>query len=196
MNKVALSLLVIAASGVYVWDQSRQQGTSPADAMMTADAAPASPTEASPARSDGAATSANSSITTDCAPTTPSPTPADNLVAITPPRPRPEITKAAMTTVASQGMADGTYDGPVTDAYYGPMQIEAVVQGGRVVSLRALQYPSDRRTSLAINRQALPMLRDEVIAAQSAEVDIITGATLTSQAFIRSLRGALAQAGQ
>jgi uncharacterized protein with FMN-binding domain len=195
MNKVALSLLVIAASGVYIWDQSRQQGAPPADAMMAADAAPASPAAAPPARPDEAPTSANSSVITDCAPTTPSPTPAEDFVAVTP-RPRPEITNAAMTTVASQGMADGTYDGPTTDAYYGPMQIEAIVQGGRVVSLRALQYPSDRRTSLAINRQALPMLRDEVIVAQSAEVDIITGATLTSQAFIRSLRGALAQAVQ
>ena len=52
-----------------------------------------------------------------------------------------------------------------------------------------------RGTSIAINSQALPMLRNEVIAAQSANVDIISGATLSSDAFIRSLNGALSKAG-
>jgi uncharacterized protein with FMN-binding domain len=89
---------------------------------------------------------------------------------------------------------DGAFTGPAVNAYYGIVQIQAVVQGGRVARLKVLQYPSDRQTSIAINRQALPILRDEVIAAQSAQVDIVSGATLTSQAFIRSLDGALRQA--
>ena len=95
---------------------------------------------------------------------------------------------------ASLGYVDGAYTGPVTDAYYGNMQIQAIVQNGRLAGIKVLQYPSDRRTSIAINRQALPMLRDEVIAAQSASVDIISGATLTSDAFIQSLGGALRKA--
>jgi uncharacterized protein with FMN-binding domain len=90
--------------------------------------------------------------------------------------------------------ADGTYDGPVVDAYYGYMQIGAVIQGGRLSAIRILRYPNDRRTSIYINQQALPMLRDEVINAQSASVDIISGATLSSEAFLRSLDGALAKA--
>ena len=65
------------------------------------------------------------------------------------------------------------------------------MQNGQLAGIKVLRYPSDRRTSVAINRQALPMLRDEVISAQTSEVDIISGATLTSEAFIRSLRGAL-----
>ena len=85
-------------------------------------------------------------------------------------------------------------DLPVVDAYYGLVQIQAVVQGGRLAGIKVLQYPSDRRTSVFINRQALPMLRDEVVTAQSANVDIISGATLTSEAFIRSLDAALRQA--
>ncbi len=91
--------------------------------------------------------------------------------------------------------ANGTYTGPVTDAYYGSMQIQAIVSGGKLASIRVLQYPNDRNTSIAINSQALPMLRQEVIAAQSANVDIISGATLSSDAFIRSLNGALSKAG-
>ena len=132
------------------------------------------------------------------------------------PRPRPEhqvpivtepvrrqsvdrrlVTRVAMRTAsagANVAYADGNYTGPVTDAYYGLVQIQAVIDGGRLAAIKVLQYPSDRRTSVLINRQALPMLRDEVVAAQSATVNIISGATLTSEAFIRSLDGALSKA--
>ncbi|UVK55873.1 FMN-binding protein [Mesorhizobium sp. AR02] len=124
------------------------------------------------------------------------------------PQPRPDyprapvrVIKAGMkatvgnsTKPAGHGFADGTYTGPVADAYYGLIQIQASIQGGRLTALKVLKYPSDRRTSISINRQALPMLRDEAISAQSANVDIISGATLTSRAFRQSLGGALKQA--
>lgn len=125
------------------------------------------------------------------------------------PQPRPDypqapariIIKAGMkpsvnpgTKPAGHGFTDGTYTGPVTDAYYGLIQIQASIQGGRLTTLKVPKYPSDRRTSIRINRQALPMLRDEAISAQSANVDIISGATLTSRAFIQSLGGALKKA--
>lgn len=95
---------------------------------------------------------------------------------------------------ATHGFTDGTFTGPVTDAYYGLIQMQASIQGGRLTALKVLKYPNDRRTSVRINRQALPMLRDEAISAQSANVDIISGATLTSRAFIQSLGGALKKA--
>ncbi len=194
MNKVALSLLVVAASGAYVWDVSQQQQTAdPLGAMLSDSASGASLGGAdATAGSGGTRVLADTPVATDCAAKAPEAAPATSPPLVVP---RAVVAQTAMTTVATKGMRDGTYTGPATDAYYGPMQIEAVVQGGRLVTLRALQYPSDRRTSLIINRQALPMLRDEAIAAQSAAVDIITGATLTSEAFIRSLGGALAKAG-
>jgi len=89
---------------------------------------------------------------------------------------------------------DGAYVGAVVDAYYGPLQVQANVSGGRIVSVKALQYPADRRTSQRINNQALPALQSEAIAAQDAQVDIVSGATLTSEAYIRSLDSALGQA--
>jgi uncharacterized protein with FMN-binding domain len=90
---------------------------------------------------------------------------------------------------------DGAFTGQVFDAYYGAVQVQANVSGGCVTSIDVLQYPADRRTSRRINDQALPMLQSEVIQAQSGKVDIITGATLTSRAYIRSLRDALDKAG-
>ncbi|QPC92936.1 FMN-binding protein [Mesorhizobium sp. INR15] len=116
------------------------------------------------------------------------------------PQPRPAYLDAPARVVrvgmklAAKGYADGVYTGPTADAYYGIIQIQALVQGGQLTALKVLKYPSDRRTSININRQALPMLRDEAISAQSANVDIISGATLTSRAFIQSLRGALKKA--
>ncbi len=98
--------------------------------------------------------------------------------------------------VASRGgMADGDYTGPAVDAYYGLVQVRATIRGGRLVSLDVLRYPADRRTSRYINSQALPMLQNEVIQAQSARVYAISGATLTSRAFLSSLDSALRQAG-
>lgn len=89
---------------------------------------------------------------------------------------------------------DGTYTGPATDAYFGTVQVQATISDGDLSNVAFLQYPSDRRTSQQINSQAMPALKSEAISAQSAKVDIVSGATQTSQAFIQSLRGALAQA--
>jgi uncharacterized protein with FMN-binding domain len=116
------------------------------------------------------------------------------------PQPRPAYPDTAAHVVrqgiklGGHGYADGVYTGPAADAYYGIVQLQAIVQDGRLAALKILQYPSDRRTSIRINRQALPMLREEAISAQDADVDIISGATLTSRAFIRSLGGALKKA--
>jgi uncharacterized protein with FMN-binding domain len=57
-----------------------------------------------------------------------------------------------------------------------------------------LDYPNHQRTSRSINRQALPLLQSEVISAQGTRVNIISGATLTSKAYLRSLKSALSKA--
>lgn len=89
---------------------------------------------------------------------------------------------------------DGTYTGSVADAYYGYIQVRAVIQQGKIADVAFLQYPNDRRTSIEINSQALPLLKVEAIQAQSAQVDIVSGATDSSIAFRESLASALAQA--
>jgi uncharacterized protein with FMN-binding domain len=89
---------------------------------------------------------------------------------------------------------DGQYTGPITDAYYGNVQVKAIIQNGRLADVQFLDYPRDRRTSQWINQQATPWLTQEAVQAQSANVNIISGATLTSEAFIQSLGAALNQA--
>ena len=117
--------------------------------------------------------------------------------------PQPAPTPAAPVGGAPTAVAsldgryrDGGYVGAAVDAYYGPLQVKANVAGGRIVSIDVLQYPADRRTSKRINSEALPALESEAISAQSAEVDIVSGATLTSEAYARSLDSALSRAGR
>lgn len=95
---------------------------------------------------------------------------------------------------ASSGYKDGSYTGSVADAFYGNVQVQATIQGGNITGVQFLQYPNDRQNSIAINSQAMPFLQQEAIQAQSAQVNIVSGATATSQAFIASLGSALAQA--
>ena len=89
---------------------------------------------------------------------------------------------------------DGSYVGQVADAQWGLLQVKAVVSNGQIADVQFLQYPSDRSRSVRINSVADPILRTEAIQAQSAQVDIVSGATDSSEAFIQSLSTALSQA--
>ncbi len=92
---------------------------------------------------------------------------------------------------ASTAYKNGTFDGQPVDAYYGIVQVAVTIQNGSIQNVTFLQYPSDRRTSQEINSQAMPWLTQEAVQAQSANVDIISGATLTSEGFQMSLQSAL-----
>lgn len=89
---------------------------------------------------------------------------------------------------------DGTYTGDVTDAYYGNVQVQVTIGGGVITNVIFLQYPSDNLTSRFINGQAMPILISEAISAQSAQVDVVSGASATSDAFKQSLSSALSKA--
>lgn len=89
---------------------------------------------------------------------------------------------------------DGVYTGNSADAYYGNVQVKVTIQSGRMTNVQFLDYPHDQQNSLYINSFATPQLASEAITAQSANVDIVSGATETSQAFIQSLQSALSQA--
>jgi len=89
---------------------------------------------------------------------------------------------------------DGTYTGNSQDAFYGNIQVKTVISGGKITDVQFLQYPHDATRSLAINTLAMPNLKQEAIQTQKAQVDIVSGATDTSNAFMQSLASALIQA--
>jgi uncharacterized protein with FMN-binding domain len=97
-------------------------------------------------------------------------------------------------STASAAYKDGTYTGTVADAFYGNVQVQATIAGGKITTVKFLSYPNDQDNSVRINQQAIPYLQQEAIQAQSAQVDIVSGATDTSSAFIQSLGAALQKA--
>ena len=89
--------------------------------------------------------------------------------------------------------ASGTYTGKAINTPYGTVQIALVVQNGQIVDVQELQMPSDRRLSAQISAQAGPMLKDQVIQAQSDQINGVSGASYTSYGFYLSLQSALQQ---
>ena len=98
------------------------------------------------------------------------------------------------TAAAASAWRDGTYTGPVADAFYGPLQVQAVIETGRLADVKVVRYPDDRPESIQVNEHSNPLLRAEALSAQSAAVDIVSGATQSSEAFQTSLAAALEQA--
>lgn len=103
----------------------------------------------------------------------------------------PSSSQNPQPTSTSALYKDGTYTGNPGDALYGMIQVQIVVNGGKLTDVTFLQYPNDRSRSIEINTQAMPLLKQEAIQSQSGTVDVISGATDTSLAFIQSLTSAL-----
>ncbi len=95
---------------------------------------------------------------------------------------------------AAGALADGTVDGPVVNTRFGPVQVEVTIAGGKITDVTAVELPSDHPRSAAISDYAGPILRSEALQAQSAQIDLVSGATYTSTAYERSLQAALDQA--
>jgi uncharacterized protein with FMN-binding domain len=89
---------------------------------------------------------------------------------------------------------DGTYNGNTANAVYGNIQVAVNIKSGKITDVQFLQYPSDNPNSQYINQQAMPLLKQEALQAQSAQINGVSGATLSSQAFAESLSSALSKA--
>ncbi|WP_037368195.1 FMN-binding protein [Amycolatopsis orientalis] len=86
---------------------------------------------------------------------------------------------------------DGTFTGAAADTDYGPVQVRITVSGGRITDAQAVQYPQESGRDVRINSTAVPELNQEVLQAQSARIDAVSGATYTSQGYQQSLQSAL-----
>ena len=108
-----------------------------------------------------------------------------------PPPPGPGT---ATTTTAQGASGTRTINGDAFSNRYGDVQVAVVLNGNTIVDVEALQLPFDRARSQEISTQAAPLLRDEVLQAQSAQIDTIGGATYTSDSYAQSLQSALDRA--
>jgi len=88
----------------------------------------------------------------------------------------------------------GSVTGPVVPTPFGNVQVRATLSSGKILDITTLQTPSDRTRSQMIAQYAVPILHDEALAAQSAQISAVSGATYTSAGYAQSLQGALDQA--
>ena len=119
------------------------------------------------------------------------PTPATTKKATTS---TPKSTPAPVSTPKPAGVS-GTFSGATANTAYGPVQVQITVVNGKITNATALTYPISSFRDQQINQQAIPYLIQETLAAQSANIQGVGGASYTSQGWVNSLQSALAKAG-
>ncbi|MEB0002010.1 FMN-binding protein [Cryobacterium sp. RTC2.1] len=184
MRARAVSLATLASLSVLAvgWQVGAQ-----ANASMQALSAPQAAPATIPAPSAGPAT----------------PTPAASAPAVSGPATTSAGSKATAPTAAAPAPAapapaarpTGTFTGSSVRTSYGPVQVSVTIANGTITEVTALQLTNDGGRSVAISAQAAPILRSEVLSAQSAKVSNVSGATYTTRGYLTSLQAALDTAG-
>jgi uncharacterized protein with FMN-binding domain len=106
----------------------------------------------------------------------------------------PAAGQAGAAPVAAHALRDGTFGGPRVKVVHGYLQVDAVVSGGALTDVRIREFPGQDPASRRLNTPVLDHLIKSAVAKGSAEVDGVSGATMTSKAFVKSLGEALAGA--
>ena len=83
------------------------------------------------------------------------------------------------------------YQGSVAQTRWGPVQVVVTVTNGKITDVAVPMYPNSNGRDREINTRALPILNQETVAAQSADIDTVSGATVTSDGYKQSLQAAL-----
>lgn len=102
-------------------------------------------------------------------------------------------TPAVKTTPATK-TASGTYTGSQVNTRWGIVAVQITVKNGKIANSQAIEYPRNNFRDQQINAYALPILNQAAVSAQSANIDSISGATVTSDGYITSLQSAIDQA--
>lgn len=95
---------------------------------------------------------------------------------------------------SSSTTAAKTYAGDAIDTRYGPVQVQITVADGTITAVDVLQVPMSDRHDQMINSQAVPIYNEEAVQAQSADIDVVSGATYTWEGYTQSLQSAIDQA--
>lgn len=99
--------------------------------------------------------------------------------------------KPSASSTATGSPAASVVNGTVAQTQWGPVQVQVRIADHRITEVKALVFPSGSDHDQAINSYALPRLRQEVLSAQSARIDGVSGATVTSDGYRESLQAAL-----
>jgi uncharacterized protein with FMN-binding domain len=105
------------------------------------------------------------------------------------------VTTAAAPAKATTSTYTGTVTGAAADTRWGPVQVRVTVASGKITAVDVVQEPDGNGRDREINADAVPTLVSETLQAQSAQIDMVSGATYTSDGYVTSLQSALDQAG-
>ena len=94
----------------------------------------------------------------------------------------------------SSSSASKTYAGDAVQTQFGPVQVQITVSDGTITKSEVLQVPWNNGRDQEINSQAVPILNSEAVQSQSAQIDMVSGASFTSNGYISSLQSAIDQA--
>jgi uncharacterized protein with FMN-binding domain len=111
---------------------------------------------------------------------------------------KPSSSPSGTTSSGSNGGSSSkitTCAGSVAQTRWGPVQVKIAVQGAKITKVTILQQPSGNSRDAEINSRALPILINESLSAQNANIDMVSGATVTSEGYVQSLQAALDEAG-
>jgi uncharacterized protein with FMN-binding domain len=103
-------------------------------------------------------------------------------------------TTSGSATAGASSAAGTVVTGTVASTRWGPVQVQLTVAGGKITAARVVQQPDGNRRDEEINASAVPTLVQETLDAQSAKIDMVSGATVTSEGYLQSLQSALDQA--
>lgn len=97
------------------------------------------------------------------------------------------------TPTQTSNPANGTITGKTIQTHWGPVQLSATISNGQITAIDALQYPSGDGRSLQISRYSIPILTQQALSAQSANIQGVGGATFTTRGYQQSLQSILDQ---
>ncbi|MCW2632738.1 MAG: hypothetical protein JWR88_1700 [Pseudonocardia sp.] len=116
--------------------------------------------------------------------------PTTSKVAAAPPAGSPATAAPSTATSGARTVA-----GSVAQTRWGPVQVQISVSSGRITAVTVPQYPNGNSRDQQINDSALPILVQNTLSAQSAQIDMVSGATVTSEGYVQSLQSAIDKAG-
>ena len=152
---------------------------------------PVAPAPTGPPLGTAASRSTRPSATASTSKPRATPTGTQQKTATTTSSPSPAKTSTASPTKATTL----TVTGATITTKYGPVQVRITVRSGRITSADAIQYPDETARSRELSSKAIPILDDEAVAAQSANIATVSGATYTSGGYKQSLQSAIDRAG-
>jgi uncharacterized protein with FMN-binding domain len=217
LGRIFLSGGLILVSGAYAWWEqgappdttqptpaaARQVPSPVPPAVSAANPPPAAPSRPVPPQQTAAppvAEDAPEPVAKAKAPRTKIATAEPALQPAAPPPPAPpevplQAVQLAPPPMVSTGRyADGEFIGNAVDGEWGPVQVKAVIRNGDIADVICIEFPIHRERSAEISEWAIPQLYQEAIKAQSADIDMVSQASFTSEEYQQSLASALARA--